>query len=273
MGLFKTYSITKKYNPYGEPFYIEDVSGIDNTAYFQKSNGINLAPTITIEKSLDGITWDTIGTTSRTSITATIPANGKLYLRCKTDRWSNSEGFHNYFYTDGHFNVGGNIMSLLYGDTFTGAERSLKSYAFTNLFNTSYLISVEKLLLPATTLAEGCYYGMFFNSTSITVAPALPATTLANSCYKNMFGYCTSLTTAPALPATTLTTSCYETMFDTCTSLNNVHCLATNISATNCTKNWLNNVAATGTFTTPSSTSWTTDSTSGIPEGWTRVNA
>ncbi len=125
--------------------------------------------------------------------------------------------------------------------------------------------------LPATTLAQTCYYSMFGGCSSLTAAPELPATTLANACYNQMFRSCTSLTTAPVLPATTLANTCYYMMFHTCSSLNSVTCLATDISATNCTKNWLYNVSATGTITTPSATNWTANSSDGIPSGWTRV--
>ena len=57
---------------------------------------------------------------------------------------------------------------------------------------------------------------MFWNCTSLTQAPELPATTLANSCYYYMFIGCTSLTQAPELPATTLADSCYSNMFYNC---------------------------------------------------------
>ena len=124
-------------------------------------------------------------------------------------------------------------------------------------------------LLPATTLAESCYMNMFNGCTNLTRAPALPATTLANSCYYKMFYGCTSLTTAPALPATTLADLCYYSMFYGCTQLNSVTCLATDISASGATKKWLKSVAATGTFTKAAGmTGWTTDE-SGIPSGWT----
>ena len=73
--------------------------------------------------------------------------------------------------------------------------------------------------LPATTLENDCYSGMFQGCTSLTAAPELPATTLAGSCYTNMFHACTSLTSAPELPATTLENDCYANMFDGCTSL------------------------------------------------------
>ena len=119
--------------------------------------------------------------------------------------------------------------------------------------------------LPATTLASECYRGMFEGCTSLTAAPALPATTLAKGCYLGMFVGCTGLTTAPALPATTLADYCYYGMFDGCTNLASVTCLATDFSATNCTTDWLNGVAATGTFTAANSKVNLI-----IPAGWTR---
>ena len=125
--------------------------------------------------------------------------------------------------------------------------------------------------LPATTLANYCYYQMFDGCTSLTTAPNLPATTLANYCYGGMFIDCTSLTTAPTLPATTLTVDCYRSMFAGCTNLSYIKCLATNNTSGD-TNNWVNGVAASGTFVKKSGISWTTG-TDGIPSGWTVQNA
>ena len=123
--------------------------------------------------------------------------------------------------------------------------------------------------LPATTLAGACYSHMFYNCTSLSSAPELPATTLAGSCYYFMFYGCTSLNNAPTLPAVTLASSCYGYMFSGCSSLNEVTCLATDISATECTKNWLKDVAETGTFhKNPEMNDWPLNSVSGIPVGW-----
>ena len=72
---------------------------------------------------------------------------------------------------------------------------------------------------PATILAEGCYYSMFYGCSSLTQAPELPATTLANGCYWHTFYGCSSLTQAPELPATSLTNGCYNYMFYGCSKL------------------------------------------------------
>ena len=72
---------------------------------------------------------------------------------------------------------------------------------------------------PATILAEGCYFSMFYGCSSLTKAPELPATTLTAGCYWHMFHGCSSLTQAPELPATTLAINCYRSMFYGCSSL------------------------------------------------------
>lgn len=196
--------------------------------------------------------------------------------------------------------VQGNVMSLVYGDNFSGQTTITNGSQFMGLFyNCANITSTENLILPAptlapncyrsmfegceglttapalpaTTLADSCYYFMFGRCTSLTTAPELPATTLAQSCYWRMFDGCTNLTTAPALPATTLTNACYKDMFKNCTNLNYIKCLATDISATNCTANWVSGVSSTGTFVKAASmSSWATG-TGGIPDGWTVENA
>lgn len=186
--------------------------------------------------------------------------------------------------------------SVLASQSLVLPATTLTENCYQNMFNecTSLTGAPE---LPATTLAPFCYNSMFGGCTSLTTAPELPATTLANCCYQSMFGRC-GLTTAPALPATTLINYCYEYMFSgcknliqtpelpattlangcysnmfyNCTNLNYIKCLATDISATYCTNSWVRGVASTGTFITPSSTSWSTGN-DGIPSGWTRVDA
>ncbi len=104
--------------------------------------------------------------------------------------------------------------------------------------------------LPATTLATNCYSEMFLGCSSLTQAPELPATTLAELCYDSMFWNCTSLTHAPALPATTLLACCYRNMFHNCTSLSSVTMLATGVNATNCLSDWLYNAGTAATSRT-----------------------
>ncbi|MEE3409944.1 MAG: SUMF1/EgtB/PvdO family nonheme iron enzyme [Treponema sp.] len=197
--------------------------------------------------------------------------------------------------------VYGNIMSLVDSAGFASAMSFASPCALSGLFMGNTHIKNKSgipLSLPATTLSDGCYTGLFYGCTSLTSAPELPAMTLADRCYYVMFNGCTSLATAPALPATTLTESCYDGMFRDCTSLttapelpaptleewsyrsmfngcsnlNSVTCLATYIRNGShiYTYGWLDGVAATGTFTkAPSMADWPPNSEHGIPTGWT----
>ena len=149
---------------------------------------------------------------------------------------------------------------------------NLANYCYEYMFyNCSSLTTAPSL--PATTLVNNCYSSMFRGCTSLTTAPELPATTLASRCYDHMFYNCLLLTTAPVLPATTLVSNCYRYMFNGCSSLNYIKCLATDISASNCTTNWVQNVAASGTFVKAASMSSWGSGYNGIPSGWTTQDA
>ena len=86
-----------------------------------------------------------------------------------------------------------------------------------------------------------------------------------------MFHSCTSLTQAPALPATTLADYCYAWMFDSCSSLSAIEVGFTSWTGfTQPTAGWLDNVAASGTFTCPAELPDTRGS-GYIPTNWTLV--
>lgn len=213
--------------------------------------GITSSYLTSVSYSLDnGDTWVTTQNDSSdiTITTPAIQAGGKVLW--KGDALCYGTGTSNYchFSSSGSYNASGNIMSLLYGDSFINKVALSNSYTFAYLFNANTgLVSAENLILPATTLSTACY--------------------------RNMFYQCSALTTAPALPATTLTASCYRTMFYQCRSLSYIKCLATNISASACTTSWVTTVAALGTFVkNPNMSGWTTGN-SGIPSGWTVEDA
>ena len=115
------------------------------------------------------------------------------------------------------------------------------------------------------------FYSLFYGCTSLIKAPVLYTTRLAQSCYAYMF-FRTSLTKAPELPATTLANHCYMSMFSGCESLKEVRISATK-TASRALEEWLYNVSATGDFyCNPNATIFPTDSASGIPKGWRRLN-
>lgn len=118
------------------------------------------------------------------------------------------------------FDVYGNIMSLIYGDNYSGTTTLVSPYTFYGLFAGQGVVKTDALQLPATTLAPHCYERMFENCQSLVSTPQLPATTLEPYCYAEMFGKCYSLeNNVPELQATTLASYCYYRMFYQCYGL------------------------------------------------------
>ena len=227
----------------------------------------------TIDYKLNNGAWVSI-TSTMEGTKITVNSGDKLQFRGNNTQYGNSSSDYSSFSgSTASFEAEGNIMSLIYGDNFKN-KLAINDYAFYGLFrDCTNLVSAENLVLPATTLATGCYTDMFYGCTSLTTAPELPATKLAASCYRYMFQGCTSLTTSPELPATNLAFFCYNSMFQGCRNLNYIKCLATNLGLMLSTDNWVRNVAPTGTFVKAAGmTKWTTGN-NGIPSGWTVIDA
>ena len=278
----------------------------NNTVLWRNLNG-NFTKTISASTD-NGQSWTAFTSTSGSSgrTIATLNTGDKVLLKGLNERYypiptgtSVPSGDGNRLNATKGFNVYGNIMSLVSGDSFTSATSvsshafrwffyssnvvsaenlvlpatTLTEYCYSGMFNNCYYLTKAPLILPATTLASNCYYTMFRECTSLTVAPQLPATTLAEKCYSYMFDGSVSLETAPVLPASTLVYLCYQCMFRYCSSVNYIKCLATDISATSCTLSWVDGVASTGTFVKASGMSNWTTGYDGIPQNWTVQNA
>ena len=187
------------------------------------------------------------------SVYIEVSTGDTVLIKGNNSHYSDFEGFDTMIYTqfisgiegpDDHtsFNVRGNIMSLIGGDNFDNLTTLNDPYTFVKIFNyNAGLIDASQLILPATTLTEGCYWGMFGMCNSLIATPALPATTLVSGCYDSMFESCSSLTTAPTLPATTLADYCYSSMFLECSSLTTAPTLSVTALAEGCYSNMFMN--------------------------------
>ena len=187
--------------------------------------------TNSVDYSVDGgQTWATL---SANTNSPTISTGNKIMWKGMLS--SGNEGIGT-FSSSGRYNVQGNPMSLLFGDNFIGVtDLAGYKYAFYMLFkNNIGLINAKYLSLPATTLAEYCYHGMFYGCTNLINSPKLPATTLKKYCYHGMFNGCSNLVNAPALPATTMILWCYGYMFNGCSSLVNAPALPATTLAKDC---------------------------------------
>ena len=218
----------------------------NGTISFIISSGINTNLLKSISYSIDnGTTWTTINNEDNKEDNIQINVNAskgdKVLWKGNALALSDENDNVSSFVSDIQINVYGNIMSLLYGDNFIN-QTSLPdvgnnfSELFANDINAgANVVNASNLILPATTLVNGCYSNMFRGCKSLTTAPELPATTLAYYCYNGMFDSCIALTTAPEiLPATTLANGCYGDMFYGCTSLTTAPKLPATTLAYNC---------------------------------------
>ena len=175
--------------------------------------------TRTISVSTDGVNWSEITSSPEGQQITTLESGQKLFIKGNNEYYGNNTDY-NRFFGSKRFNVYGNIMSLIYGDSFENKTELPSNLTFRNLFGgASFLTSAENLVLPTTVLTKYCYFEMFYNCQNLAFPPELPAMTLADDCYYSMFNGCTSLTTAPELLATELAYRCYYSMFYGCTSL------------------------------------------------------
>ena len=225
----------------GIEYEIEVTDAVNSTFYIEAVEDTNIAlvmvgsPTIgTVKYGINNSSPSTEYTVSTSSSTIHLTAGQKCYWTITSTTTAFSSSNYLKFTSTGKINAGGNLSSLIGGSTSIP-----RNYCFSRLFyQCDKLIDASAINFGSiTTLANGCYYAMFQNCTSLTTAPELPATTLVNECYYNMFYGCTSLTTAPELPATTLASDCYYSMFVGCTSLTTAPELPATTLASGCYQN------------------------------------
>ena len=177
--------------------------------------------TKTIEYKLNDGEWTHITSNTEPSASAIVVLKGnKIQFRGNNTSYSDGSSYNTFGSSTAEFEVEGNIMSLIDSKDFATLTTLESKFTFAFLFEgCTGLTSAKNLILPATTLKDYCYYGMFDLCTSLTSAPKLPANSLAKGCYCNMFSNCTNLTAVPKLSATTLMHYCYQNMFAGCISL------------------------------------------------------
>ena len=167
----------------------------------------------------------------------------------------------------------GGTRAIDEGAKYINIRPSMKTEIFGNVMS---LLKGKDNLESATTIeANNAFYGLFAGAEKLVNNTerllVLPATTLTEGCYQDMFNGCKGIEKAPVLPAPKLEKNCYQEMFYDCAKLNHVKCLATDISAEGCTKNWLTNAGteATGEKVLETLVPMTPNSDDGVPTGWT----
>lgn len=226
------------------PFFIKNESA--DVAQIRIYKGGNDSPSIEIDISRNARDWETIGTTSTNGLYVNILPYSRLYLRAETSSWSSaSDNAHNNsFSVDKTYSIGGNILSLLYGEEFNGQTefRNDSANAFIALFrNETNLVDASSLQLNA---------------------EFVPA-----AAYDTMFAHCENLESAPIIKGQTFSNGSCNVLFIDCVKINRIECHATN-PASGQFFQWVHNVSVNGVFVKKRGVSWPSG-ISGIPSGWT----
>ena len=176
----------------------------------------------------------------------------KYYFKGTTAKLSTTV-YNTQFGGTAQIELSGNLLSLLYGDNFINKINSIMNDGIGQLRKIfsghTGIISAKNLVIPVGVAQNRVFEQMFLNCTNLEYGPQL--------LFTNENDY---------------TDSC-KGMFAGCTSLKYLKCTLVTNSAPTAFSNWLQNVAATGTFIKADNmTQWTLDSASGIPAGWTVLN-
>ena len=280
-------------------FTIESLA--DGNAIKMQRSGSPNNPTLSYSLD-DGETWTTT-TISGTVTFGTINTGDTIIFKGSNSNLATAWDTYNYFNGTKQFKVYGNIMSLFNGDDFKVNHEfnSGATHQCAGLFRTTYLVDASNLILPALTLYDGTYNGMFRGATNLVYGPKiLPALNIPKDGYSSMFESCTSLVEAPEILATTVSGE---------TALNRMFCMNRNnkvtaamtkgpvlritnpssyknayqqlfcgngniveitvlLSGTNKSfTSWLKNVSSTGVIKTLSGTTFASGE-NGLPSGW-----
>lgn len=216
-------------DPY-TPLTFEAAEEGETIVKFTAGNNINFEDKVQYSKNNGA--WTTYNSADAITLSKgeTVSFRGSLpaYSRVNTDYQGSN------FYCDKDCYLYGNIMSLINPTDYANANFSDQTsdvknkYAFSQLFKGNTHIKnyptesnkYKRIVLPATTLTDACYYEMFSGCTGLTKMPTLVARKMELSCYEKMFQGCTSLRKTSMYDATNgLAQRCFMEMFSGCTSL------------------------------------------------------
>lgn len=226
------------------PFFIKNESADVALIKIYKRGGNS--PSIEIDISQNAKDWETIGTTSIDGLYINILPYSKLYLRAKTSSWASSDALQNSnsINVNKNYSIGGNLLSLLYGEDFNGQTEFKNDSA-------------------------NAFLGLFFQEGNLIDASSLQlnAEIVPMHAYDSMFHYCNNLESAPIIKSQTFGNGSCTVLFKECSKINRIECHATNPTSQQF-NNWVINVAPNGTFVKKRGVTWPSGN-SGIPTGWT----
>ena len=230
-----------------------------------------------------GSTWTTTSDTGITITCSTVMIKGT-----NNGAWGNGDNDSYSIKANKNFHAEGNIMSLWYGDNFSGQTTLTINGACGSLFQgNTYLTSAENLKFPARTIGSYCYATVFKNCSNLSGSVTIECENTTTESLVITFENCSSLTKISFPNLTGITGSnCMYYTFNGCTALEelympslvtfatyshtyaNLSSLRVFVNTANGTSfSYNGSISQNCTFYKNSNASW-----SGLPSSWTVVD-
>lgn len=263
---------------YGEYFWVEN-NGRYNANIYVIQSGYS-SDTVSVEYSYDKQKWTSLKASLMLDSYFTLAIGERAYIR-GNNKTFNSSGYTyewNGFTSNRSSNVlhiGGNIMSLFYGNQFktaTAFDSSVKAHCMGMFVGFAGLTDASQLVLPVKEVSTVSTYGyMFQDCAQLKLPPVLDLDTPKNgSICQYMFYNCTALTETPDLKITKMNYyyGVYAYMFYYCGSLSKITIRMASWDSYNGNYEMFKGIASKGTIYMPSNATWS-PSSYGVPTEWT----
>lgn len=263
---------------YGEYFWIQNNGKYKANIYVIQSG--YSSETITIQYSYDKKKWTELKASLMLDRYFTLDIGQIAYLRGNNKSF-NSSGYTyewNGFTSNRSTNVlhiGGNIMSLFYGDNFKDTksfDSNYRGHCMGMFVNFSGLTDASQLVLPVKEIyTVNTYSYMFYECGQLIYPPVMDLTYIGtgNLC-SYMFYNCTKLVETPDLKPINMNYNygAYSYMFQYCTSLNKITIRMVLWGSSNGNYEMFKGIGENGTIYMPSNATWY-PSSYGVPSSWT----
>ena len=179
----------ESYTPGDHPLTMQALNNGTTITFDNKATG-------PVEYSINNGSWTTLAAAGASGTTSSLNAGDKVYLRGTNTTYTikgEVQDVCSHISCDKPCYVYGNFMSLIGSNDFSSSTYSPFGELFSanaNIRNHPY----KDMVLPATTLPNYCYYGMFRNCTGLGRSPIMAeASGFGKKCYVDMFIRCSGL--------------------------------------------------------------------------------
>ena len=230
------YKVVRVYPDPSSYFYIKNESMNEGGIDFNNS----WLSTVNLEYSFDKVNWTVVNRRFN------IPADSYVYFRNTSGTFCTSE-YTQVLYIDGNISLGGDVRTL-FNYTDVDSVTKIPDYGFSRIFsmqNSAKITDISNLSFRGITEIgnNGLHFAFAWENLGTKGVDLRDVTTLGENALYNMYN----------------------------SNINLTEVYAPNVSTWDENKSpyWLNNVAPTGVVYKPSTLTIPTDTSSGIPSGWT----